>query len=66
MAEQLAAAAGAQISSTELLLQQLVSVHDAHALLDLRFRRITSTAFAHRFEKTVHHLCGVAWEVSFY
>lgn len=38
---------------------------DANADLDLRFRRISSTAFAHGLERRVRRCVCVPWDTSF-
>jgi hypothetical protein len=62
--ERLAAAARAKIIAPEPFLKQLAAVDYAHPDLNLRFRRVSSTTFAHSLEKTTVLVIRVAWHTS--
>jgi hypothetical protein len=52
--ESFAAAAGAEIVPTELLLEQFLAMDHAQAGLNLRLRRVSLATLAHRLKKTIH------------
>ena len=63
--EESAGPAWTEIISAQFLFQELVAVDDPHASSDVRFRRISSTPFAHRLERIpVRRSRGPAWDTS--